>query len=99
VVMSFDTLEHGKLREILDQRVRDGVIRRQIDKWLKAGVWEKHQRIEMSQGTPQGGVVSPLLSNLYLHVVLDEWFEEVVKEKMHKRAFLIRFADGTPVQA
>ena len=57
----FDTLDHHKLRKILDQRVRDGVLRRSIDKWLKAGVMEGAQRFFPRSGTPQGGVVSPLL--------------------------------------
>ena len=89
----FDTLVHRHLREILDRRIRDGVIRRLIDQWLKAGIWEKGQISYPEQGTPQGGCVSPLLSNIYLHTVLDEWFEEEVKPRLSGRAFLIRFAD------
>lgn len=69
----FDTLGHQHLREILDQRIRDGVIRRLIDKWLKAGVWEDGHVSYPEQGTPQGGCISPMLSNIYLHTVLDEW--------------------------
>jgi retron-type reverse transcriptase len=68
----FDTLDHGYLRQMLDQRVRDGVVRRMIDKWLKAGVMEKGQLSYAEEGTPQGGVISPLLSNIYLHEVLDQ---------------------------
>jgi RNA-directed DNA polymerase len=89
----FDTLDHRHLREILDRRIRDGVIRRLIDKWLKAGVWEKGTVSYPEQGTPQGGCISPMLSNIYLNTVLDEWFEQEVKPRLGGRAFLIRFAD------
>ena len=89
----FDTLDHGQLRRILDQRVRDGVLRRTIDKWLKAGVLEDGAIRYPRTGTPQGGVVSPLLANIYLHEVLDQWFEVTVKPRLEGRAFLIRYAD------
>ena len=72
----FDTLKKAWLRKFLDRRVRDGVIRRLIDKWLQAGVWEKGQVSYPEDGTPQGGVIWPLLSNVYLHEVLDCWFVE-----------------------
>jgi RNA-directed DNA polymerase len=65
----FDTLDHGQLRGFLNQRVRDGVVRRAIDKWLKAGVMEGGSVTHPDAGTPQGGVVSPLLANIYLHVI------------------------------
>ena len=93
MVVSFDTLDHAVLRGILDQRVRDGVVRRLIGKWLKAGVWEGGQRHEVESGSPQGGVISPLLSNIYLDEALDKWFETEVKVRMKGRAYLIRFAD------
>lgn len=89
----FDTLNWKQLREMLDRRVRDGVIRRQLNKWLKAGVWEKGEWHSRSRGTPQGGVISPLLSNIYLHVVLDDWFEEEVKKRLEGTGYLVRFAD------
>lgn len=89
----FDTLKKEWLRKFLDRRVRDGVIRRLIGKWLSAGVWEKGQRSYPEDGTPQGGVISPLLSNIYLHEVLDCWYEEEVKPRMRGRVFLVRFAD------
>ena len=90
---SFDTLDHGHLRRFLDQRVRDGVLRRAIDKWLKAGVLEEGRLRHPELGTPQGGVISPLLANIYLHVVLDEWFEREVKPRLAGPAFAIRYAD------
>jgi len=89
----YDTLDHSQLREFLDQRVRDGVLRRALDKWLKAGVMEEGNLSHATTGTPQGGVISPLLSNIYLHKVLDEWFETTVKPRLQGAAFLIRFAD------
>ena len=89
----FDALDHGHLRAFLDQRVRDGVLRRMIDKWLKAGVMEEGELMHPDTGSPQGGVVSPVLANVYLHQVLDRWFEEVVKPRLRGRAFLVRYAD------
>jgi group II intron reverse transcriptase/maturase len=89
----FDTINHGKLREALSRRVRDGVIVRLIGKWLNAGVMEKGNLSYPEAGTPQGGVVSPLLANIYLHEVLDEWFEKEVKPRLKGKAFLIRYAD------
>jgi retron-type reverse transcriptase len=73
--------------------VRDGVLRRAIDKWLKAGVMEAGVLTHPDTGTPQGGVVSPLLANVYLHEVLDRWFETQVRPRLAGRAVLIRYAD------
>jgi group II intron reverse transcriptase/maturase len=89
----FDALEHRVLREILDLRVRDGVLRRAIDKWLKAGVLEDGALRASEAGTPQGGVVSPLLANIYLHEVLDRWFARDVVPRLDGVAHLIRYAD------
>ena len=89
----FDTLDHAQLRALLRQRVRDGVLLRLIDKWLNAGVLEDGELTYPEAGTPQGGVISPLLANVYLHYVLDVWFEEVVKPCLKGRAFLVRYAD------
>ncbi len=89
----FDTLDHSHLRQILEHRVKDGVILRLIGKWLNAGIMEGGQIHYPEEGTPQGGVVSPLLSNIYLHEVLDRWWEEMVKPVLRGRAFLIRYAD------
>jgi RNA-directed DNA polymerase len=89
----FDNLDHGHLRSFLDQRVRDGVLRRVIGKWLNAGVMEGGEVHRPTGGTPQGGVISPLLANIYLHVVLDEWFENEVKPRLGGRAELVRYAD------
>lgn len=89
----FDRLDHGHLREFLDKRVRDGVIRRVIGKWLNAGVMENGQLYHPETGSPQGGVVSPILSNIYLHEVLDLWFVREVRPRMRGRAELVRYAD------
>ncbi|MCA1837333.1 MAG: group II intron reverse transcriptase/maturase [Actinobacteria bacterium] len=89
----FDTIDHGQLRSFLDQRVRDGVLRRMIDKWLKAGVLEEGAIRYPDGGTPQGGVISPLLANVYLHHVLDTWFESMAKPALRGEAFLVRYAD------
>jgi group II intron reverse transcriptase/maturase len=89
----FDTVEHEHLREFLKKRVRDGVILRTIGKWLKAGVMEDGAIHYPQQGTPQGGVISPLISNIYLHEVLDVWFEREVRSRLDGEAVLIRFAD------
>jgi RNA-directed DNA polymerase len=89
----FDTLNHACLRELLRRRMRDGVLTRLIGKWLSAGVLEEGVVTTPEAGTPQGGVISPLLANIYLHYVLDEWFEREVKPRLRGRAFLIRYAD------
>jgi len=94
----FDTLDHGHLRQFLQLRVRDGVLLRLIGKWLKAGVLEDDSVSYPDAGSPQGGVVSPLLSNVFLHYVLDLWFEQEVKPRLKHRAFLIRFADDFVIE-
>jgi RNA-directed DNA polymerase len=89
----FDNLDHGHLREFLDRRVTDGVLRTVIHKWLRAGVLEDGNIKYPEAGTPQGGVISPLLANIYLHEVLDVWFERDVRPRLSGRAMLIRYAD------
>jgi group II intron reverse transcriptase/maturase len=89
----FDTLDHAHLRDFLRQRIRDGVLLRLIGKWLNAGVLEEGAVTVPEAGTPQGGVVSPLLANVYLHYVLDVWFAQEVPPRLRGRAFLIRYAD------
>jgi group II intron reverse transcriptase/maturase len=93
----YDTLDHGHLRGILRRRVRDGVLLRLIGKWLNAGVLESGELSHPEQGTPQGGVISPLLANIYLHEVLDVWFEREVKPRLHSRAVLVRYADDVAI--
>jgi len=89
----FDNLDKAKLREILKLRVNDGGLMRLIGKWLNAGVVEGDVVSYSDKGTPQGGVISPVLANIYLHHVLDEWFMKEVKPRMKGHCFIIRFAD------
>ena len=89
----FDTIPHSALRAFLDQRVTDGVIRRMIDKWLEAGAVEDGLLRRTTEGSPQGGVISPCLSNVFLHHVLDEWFENEVRPRLKGDCTLVRFAD------
>ena len=74
-------------------RVRDGVLKRLIGKWLKAGVMEEGSVSYPDAGSPQGGVISPLLANVFLHYVLDTWFRQEVQPRLRGRAHLIRYAD------
>ena len=104
----FDTLDHQVLMGILQKRVKDGVILKLVAKWLKAGVMEAGALSYPEAGTPQGGVISPILSNIYLHgspthrpplfpsaasEVLDEWFEAAVMPRLKGRGFMVRYAD------
>lgn len=89
----FDTLDHEKLRDLLSQRVADGVVVRLIGKWLRAGVLEGGVVHHPEAGSPQGGVISPLLANIYLHEVIDKWWVEEVLPRLRGKAFLVRFAD------
>jgi RNA-directed DNA polymerase len=89
----FGSVEHSKLREFVGQRIRDGVLVRLIGKWLKAGVLEEGRLYRSETGTPQGGVASPLLANIYLHEVLDVWFHRDVHPRLPGRAFMVRYAD------
>lgn len=89
----FGTLQHKYLRDFVKRRVCDGVLVRIIGKWLKAGVMENGLVHYDEDGTPQGGVISPLLSNVYLHYVLDKWFTEEIMPRISGQAELVRFAD------
>jgi RNA-directed DNA polymerase len=89
----FDTVKHEILRQLLHKRVRDGVVTRLIGKWLKAGVLEDGSIRYSDEGTPQGGIISPMLSNIYLHEALDKWFVEVAQPRLRGRSLIVRFAD------
>jgi RNA-directed DNA polymerase len=89
----FDSLPHQPLQRVVRQRVCDGVVLRLIGKWLNAGVMDEGRLHFPEAGTPQGGVISPLLANVFLHEVLDEWFEATVKPRLYARAFMVRYAD------
>lgn len=89
----FGTLDQAQLGAFVRRRVQDGVLLRLIGKWLNAGVMEDGVVTHPETGTPQGGVVSPLLANIYLHEVLDVWFERDVKPRLRGKAFVVRYAD------
>jgi group II intron reverse transcriptase/maturase len=90
----FDHIRHEKLLEMLERRINDGALLRLIRKWLKAGILEEDGRvIHPMLGTPQGGVISPVLANVYLHYVLDLWFKEQVQPTNRGKSRLFRFAD------
>jgi len=90
----FNHLDHEKLLEMLAQRIDDRRFLRLINKWLKAGILEEDKSLRYpEEGTPQGGSVSPILANIYLHNVLDEWFEKVVKRHCEGEAIICRYAD------
>jgi len=93
----FDTLKHSHLRDMLKRRVRDGVVIRMIGKWLNAGVMERGEVRYPEDGSPQGGVISPFLSNIYLHEVLDAWFEDEIVCRLSGKAKLVRFADDAVI--
>lgn len=93
----FDTVDHVHLREILRQRIGDGVLLRLIGKWLNAGVVEGLVLSYPDEGTPQGGVISPLLANIYLHTVLDEWFVRDIQPALARKAEMVRYADDLVV--
>jgi len=77
----------------IERRVSDGGVKQLIGKWLNAGIEEDGIVHYPDKGTPQGGVISPLLANIYLHHVLDDWFEKEVRSCLKGRCFIIRFAD------
>jgi RNA-directed DNA polymerase len=89
----FDSVDHERVREVLRRRVRDGVLLRLIGKWLNAGVLEGRELSYPDTGTPQGGVISPLLANVFLNEVVDQWFVEEVLPRLSGRAQLVRYAD------
>jgi group II intron reverse transcriptase/maturase len=89
----FGSIDHAHMREFLAHRVNDGIVRKTIDKWMKAGIFEDGEITYPEMGTPQGGSISPILSNIYLHYVLDEWFVEEIQPRLKGKSFMVRFAD------
>ena len=89
----YDTLDHGWLVKFIEHRVADRRVVRLIHKWLKAGALEKGARIQSAMGTVQGGSISPLLSNLYLHYVFDLWTQRWRNQQAHGDVIVVRFAD------
>src|SRR5229473_17161 len=93
VTAYFDSIVRSQLMELIEKRVRDGSVLRLIRKWIQAGVIEEGRLLVSETGTGQGQTISPLLANIYLHYVLDEWFENEVKPRLKGAAHEIRFAD------
>jgi group II intron reverse transcriptase/maturase len=89
----FDNVDHKWLMECLKQRISDTKFLRLIVRFLKAGIIEEGEYMESDKGTPQGGVLSPILANIYLHYILDLWFEKVAKRQLKGYARLIRYCD------
>jgi len=89
----FDTIDHAKLQEVIRRRIADRNIRRLIGKWLNAGIMDGLELSYPESGTQQGSILSPLLANIYLHYVLDEWFVNEVQPRMKGNVFLVRYAD------
>jgi group II intron reverse transcriptase/maturase len=89
----FDSIDRTMLRELIQVRVQDGSLLRLIGKCLHAGVLEGEQYSEPEEGTAQGSSLSPMLGNIFLHYVLDSWFEREVRPRLRGRATLIRYAD------
>ena len=90
----FEHVDHDWMLKMLKQRIDDEPFLRLVRKWLKAGVLEEDGRVlHPTNGTPQGGVVSPVLANVYLHYALDLWFERVVKREARGRCVMLRYAD------
>lgn len=89
----FDNVDHGWMMRCLKERIQDPNLLRLINRILKAGVMEEGVEYDTDTGTPQGGIVSPTLANVYLHYVLDLWFEAIIKRECRGKAYLIRYAD------
>jgi group II intron reverse transcriptase/maturase len=89
----FDTISWEQLRTVLQKRMNDGAILRLIGMWLHVGVLEEGQVVNQELGTPQGAPISPVLANIFLHEVLDEWFQTAVRPRMKRNCFLVRYAD------
>lgn len=89
----FDTIDHKRMMELLQKRINDPNFLRWIGRFLKAGIMEEGVLAESDKGTPQGGVLSPVLANIYLHYTLDEWFQNDVKKQSKGYAELTRYAD------
>lgn len=89
----FDNVDHAWLMKFLEHDIADKNFLRYIVRFLKAGVMEQNRYEQTSVGTPQGGLISPVLANVYLHYVLDLWFEKSVRGQLKGEAYLVRYAD------
>lgn len=91
----FDNIDHEWLIKFIEYRIRDRVYIRYIKRFLKSGILEQGKLISAEKGTPQGGIISPILGNIYLHFVLDDWFEKVVERQTKGYAGMVRYADDS----
>jgi len=98
-VCSFDAIDHAWLVKCIEHRIGDQRVVRHMQKWRQAGVLEEGQWHAQAEGTPQGGSVSPLAANIYLHYVLDLWADRWRRQHARGDVIIVRYADGTPVQA
>ncbi|WP_456275133.1 reverse transcriptase domain-containing protein [Bacillus sp. AK128] len=89
----FDNVDHEWVMKFLNHRINDPSFLRIIHRFLKGGYMEEGKYIDTDKGTPQGGVISPVLANVYLHYVLDLWFEKVVRKQCKGQAYMVRYAD------
>lgn len=89
----FDNVDHEWMMKFLNHRINDPSLLRIIARFLKAGYMEEGKYFDTDRGTPQGGIISPILANVYLHYVLDLWFEKVVKKQCEGQAYIVRYAD------
>lgn len=89
----FDNVDHKWMMDFLRHRIKDPNFLRIIARFLKAGYIEKGKHIQSDVGTPQGGNLSPILANIYLHYVLDIWFERIVRKPCKGQAYMVRYAD------
>jgi len=90
----FENIDHDWMQRMLEERVDDRAYIRLIRKWLRGGIMEEDGKmIHPATGTPQGGIISPVLANIYLHYVLDRWFNKVIKAESRGAIYLIRYAD------
>ena len=89
----FDNVDHDWLMKFLEHDIQDKNFLRYIKRFLSAGIMEGTELMDSDRGTPQGGLISPVLANVYLHYVLDLWFEKAVKPKLRGEAYYVRYAD------
>ena len=89
----FDNVDHDWMMKFLKHRIQDPNLLRIIARFLKGGYMEEGKYYDVEKGTPQGGVISPILANVYLHYVLDLWFDKVVRNQCKGKAYMVRYAD------
>jgi RNA-directed DNA polymerase len=89
----FDTIDHGWMQKFIEHRIGDRRMVRLLMKWLHSGVMEEGKLHEVTEGTPQGGIISPLLANIYLHYVVDLWVQQWRRREARGQVYIVRYAD------